>query len=230
MPTTVFVARERQYRAWLNKNRAGFVLTTLRSTPPTYMSLHRADCGKIRSYTSAMSPGAFTERKYIKVCALDRQSLLTWIKTKGGKGFTSECSRCQPWSSTKSKKSVSAKADALMDYQASLDAEVSRSREDRAGRRKRLKLAAKKPSAKPVQTIVYIRNPDVIAEVSERAAGNCERCKKAAPFKRQSDHSPYLEVHHKVRLADGGDDTVKNALALCPNCHREAHFGKQATI
>ena len=22
-----------------------------------------------------------------------------------------------------------------------------------------------------------------------------------------------------------GDDTVKNAIALCPNCHRELHFG-----
>ncbi len=23
---------------------------------------------------------------------------------------------------------------------------------------------------------------------------------------------------------DGGDDTVENALGLCPNCHRELHF------
>ncbi|MGH8437576.1 MAG: HNH endonuclease [Pseudomonas sp.] len=33
------------------------------------------------------------------------------------------------------------------------------------------------------------------------------------------------EVHHKVRLADGGLDTVENAIAVCPNCHRQAHFG-----
>lgn len=33
------------------------------------------------------------------------------------------------------------------------------------------------------------------------------------------------EVHHKVPLSAGGDDTVENAIALCPNCHRKAHFG-----
>jgi 5-methylcytosine-specific restriction protein A len=32
-------------------------------------------------------------------------------------------------------------------------------------------------------------------------------------------------VHHLIRLADGGDDTVDNAVAACPNCHRQRHFG-----
>ncbi|HVG57635.1 MAG TPA: HNH endonuclease [Hyalangium sp.] len=36
--------------------------------------------------------------------------------------------------------------------------------------------------------------------------------------------SPYLEVHHKKFLARGGVDTVKNARALCPNCHRKVHY------
>lgn len=36
---------------------------------------------------------------------------------------------------------------------------------------------------------------------------------------------PTLEVHHLRRLADGGSDTVANAVALCPNCHREIHYG-----
>ncbi|WP_414449152.1 HNH endonuclease [Burkholderia sp. 22PA0099] len=49
-------------------------------------------------------------------------------------------------------------------------------------------------------------------------------CERPAPFRRPNG-SPYLEVHHRVRLADGGDDTVENAIALCPNCHREHHFG-----
>ncbi|MFM0350878.1 HNH endonuclease [Paraburkholderia sp. RL17-347-BIC-D] len=26
-------------------------------------------------------------------------------------------------------------------------------------------------------------------------------------------------------LAQGGPDTVANAIALCPNCHRERHYG-----
>uniref|UniRef100_UPI003D06D395 HNH endonuclease n=1 Tax=Alcaligenes faecalis TaxID=511 RepID=UPI003D06D395 len=64
-----------------------------------------------------------------------------------------------------------------------------------------------------------------MAEVLERASGSCEACKEPAPFKRKSDGTPYLEVHHRIQLAHGGEDTVENAIALCPNCHRKAHFG-----
>ena len=46
-----------------------------------------------------------------------------------------------------------------------------------------------------------------------------------APFLRIKDDTPFLEVHHIQPLAEGGKDTVKNTVALCPNCHREAHFG-----
>ncbi|GAB6180364.1 hypothetical protein JCM14036_16830 [Desulfotomaculum defluvii] len=71
----------------------------------------------------------------------------------------------------------------------------------------------------------FKRNPDVIVEVLERANGICEECRKPAPFNRASDGTPYLEVHHIIRLADGGEDTVDNAIAVCPNCHRKLHFG-----
>ena len=74
-------------------------------------------------------------------------------------------------------------------------------------------------------TPVYDRNPDVIVEVLERAGSKCEKCLNDAPFKKRKDGMPYLEVHHIVRLADGGYDTVANAIALCPNCHRESHYG-----
>lgn len=89
----------------------------------------------------------------------------------------------------------------------------------------RLAKAEKKPQPKVVSAIVYNRNPDVVAEVLVRADGRCEECRSEAPFMRKSDGTPYLEVHHKIRLADGGDDTVENAQALCPNCHRKAHYG-----
>ena len=72
----------------------------------------------------------------------------------------------------------------------------------------------------------FRRNPDVVAEVLERANGVCESCGQNAPFFRAKDSTPYLEVHHKIRLVDGGRDNVKNAIALCPNCHKKAHFGK----
>jgi 5-methylcytosine-specific restriction protein A len=74
-------------------------------------------------------------------------------------------------------------------------------------------------------SIGYRRNADVIVAVLNRANGICERCNKNAPFVRRSDGTPFLEVHHRKPLAEGGEDTTENALALCPNCHREVHHG-----
>lgn len=92
-------------------------------------------------------------------------------------------------------------------------------------RQRRLRQAPKLPARVLVSTYVFNRNPDVVAEVLQRAGGYCEKCKQPAPFARKKDRSPYLEVHHKVLLAEGGEDTVGNAIAVCPNCHREAHYG-----
>jgi 5-methylcytosine-specific restriction protein A len=58
-----------------------------------------------------------------------------------------------------------------------------------------------------------------------RAGGMCENCNKAAPFKDKSGE-PFLEVHHINRLADDGPDSPRNVAAICPNCHREAHLGR----
>lgn len=57
-----------------------------------------------------------------------------------------------------------------------------------------------------------------------RADGICECCGKPAPFV-DAYGTPYLEVHHIFRLADDGPDNSVNVAAICPNCHREAHFG-----
>jgi 5-methylcytosine-specific restriction protein A len=81
------------------------------------------------------------------------------------------------------------------------------------------------PEKIEVITVVFKRNPDVVVETLNRANGFCERCHKKAPFLRAKDNSPYLEVHHNVPLSEGGKDIIENAIALCPNCHREAHYG-----
>ena len=80
----------------------------------------------------------------------------------------------------------------------------------------------KKPSR--ATHVVYGRDPHVHSYVLQRAKGLCELCKKPAPFM-SSSNAPFLEVHHVKRLADGGADVPHNAVALCPNCHREAHHG-----
>lgn len=96
-------------------------------------------------------------------------------------------------------------------------------------RRRRLKEAEEKPEKLSVSSTQYKRNPDVIAEVLERADGVCEQCHQPAPFIRASNLTPFLEVHHKIPLSDGGTDTVGNAIAVCPNCHQKAHYGANVT-
>ena len=107
----------------------------------------------------------------------------------------------------------------------SLDDQVTQALADAPeARAARLQQAPSMPEQHVVLTRVFKRNPDVIAEVLSRANGECEGCARDAPFLR-TDGRPYLEVHHRQPLAEGGPDTVENAIALCPNCHRERHYG-----
>jgi 5-methylcytosine-specific restriction protein A len=114
--------------------------------------------------------------------------------------------------------------------QASFVSKVQRSlRDETTERRKRLNAAAKIPKLLVATTRIFVRNPDVVAEVLHRAHGKCEHCKRPAPFLRRSNKSPYLEVHHRIQLAAGGQDSIENAIALCPNCHRMLHYGSIIT-
>jgi 5-methylcytosine-specific restriction protein A len=80
------------------------------------------------------------------------------------------------------------------------------------------------PVASESATVRYARSPAVKAWALQRAHGTCEMCEQPAPFENQAG-VPFLEVHHIVRLRDGGPDTPENVAALCPNCHRRLHHG-----
>lgn len=86
----------------------------------------------------------------------------------------------------------------------------------------------KNPARSQASVTQYTRDPAVVAWVLTEAAGVCECCGKPAPFTRE-DGSPFLEVHHILRLADGGEDTTKNAAALCPNCQPRTPLRRQET-
>jgi len=112
------------------------------------------------------------------------------------------------------------------ELQHSFEQQVRSSTIDKQSNRlSRLKVAPKNPQRIESTITFYQRNPDVVAEVLLRANGICENCMKPAPFHRAKDNTPFLEVHHKKQLASGGEDSVTNAIALCPNCHRKEHYG-----
>lgn len=85
-----------------------------------------------------------------------------------------------------------------------------------------------KPREVTPTTRTFARDEAVKAWVLARSKGACECCKKPAPFV-DSAGVPFLEVHHLKQLANGGSDTVTNAVAVCPNCHRELHHGRAAS-
>lgn len=71
------------------------------------------------------------------------------------------------------------------------------------------------------------RDPLVKAWILKQAEGRCECCGEPAPFNGPNG-LPFLEVHHVRTLAEGGSDTIHNAVAACPNCHRRLHLGIDA--
>lgn len=76
---------------------------------------------------------------------------------------------------------------------------------------------------KKVEGTAYSRNPEVRRRVLARALGLCEWCEQRG-FATQ-DGRIYLETHHIAPLSEGGADSELNVAALCPNHHREAHYG-----
>ncbi|AUC23256.1 hypothetical protein BTO15_14650 [Polaribacter sejongensis] len=112
-------------------------------------------------------------------------------------------------------------------YRQELEKEIEES--IKLTKNERLKKSAnynKIPKQIIINKVDYQRNPFVIIDALKRAKGKCEKCNKDAPFIRDKNNSPYLEVHHKIPLSEKGEDTLKNVAALCPNCHRHAHYGK----
>ncbi|MFC2996436.1 HNH endonuclease [Acinetobacter sichuanensis] len=71
--------------------------------------------------------------------------------------------------------------------------------------------------------IQYVRN-EYVSEYAKRLAnGICQLCNQTAPFEDKKG-MPYLETHHIAWLARGGEDTIFNTVALCPNCHKRIHI------
>jgi len=201
-----FSHQEKEYQEWLRNNRFGLVLTTDRKIKPDYMSLHKSDCPSINNYNKNHAKDGFTGQKYIKICSNHFEEIDQWRIEHNGGEFKL-CKKCKPLPESNNVE------------QDSFRIEVNKSLKENDKRKARLSKAPKFAIRQISQTITYKRNPDVVAEVLLRANGICESCGFDAPFIRKSDQTPYLEVHHKKQLAHGGEDTIHNAIALCPNLY-----------
>lgn len=71
-----------------------------------------------------------------------------------------------------------------------------------------------------------IRDSKVRAYVVELAGGKCEYCGRDGFL--MSSGRRYIEAHHIIALSAAGRDVIENVIALCPEHHRQAHFGVDA--
>ena len=70
----------------------------------------------------------------------------------------------------------------------------------------------------PVLRSMVKRDDKVRREVMKRAKGTCE----SETCDESRSYPGFLDVHHILGVEKS--DRVWNCVALCPNCHREAHF------
>lgn len=83
-----------------------------------------------------------------------------------------------------------------------------------------------KPRKKKVEREVIERSQWVVDQTISRANSKCEVSPCITPSFEKERGGNYVEVHHLVTLASGGPDTLDNTVCLCPNHHREIHYGK----
>ena len=81
---------------------------------------------------------------------------------------------------------------------------------------------ARSPSPHARSGPIYRRDARVRNAVLKLTGGNCERCGQQGFLTATGER--YLETHHVVGVAERGPDAIDNIIAICPNCHRQAHF------
>lgn len=76
----------------------------------------------------------------------------------------------------------------------------------------------------------FRRSLDVVVSAIIRAADRCEMPGCGHKLFLKDNGKPFLEVHHVIPLAEGGEDCLQNAAAICPACHRQLHHGAERMV
>ena len=227
MVATVFKDDEKKYLEWIQKNEdSGYVLTTVRDIYPGYMSLHRASCKMISRYMKNMTYGAFTERKYIKICSPSISELAGWIYGNGGEGFTKLCSKCNP------EIGQDQIIEKLTDKE--FDTYLSGEEYSESGYPEELHSSGIVEGAlRQVIVNAYERNPKARKKCIEHYGVKCSVCD--FEFKKvygEKLGSGFIHVHHILDIAQIGKeyevDPINDLRPVCPNCHAMLHRHKPA--
>ena len=94
MKPMIFDGNDDAYLDWLTSHPRGYVINARRTFVSTYMVLHTSECRRIG--TTKRAKGAYTERDYVKICAIELDDLRRWLRQHGRPDgtFSKECSGC----------------------------------------------------------------------------------------------------------------------------------------
>jgi 5-methylcytosine-specific restriction endonuclease McrA len=202
-----FDGQEGEFEEWVFRNPGGIVVN---SSPgrlnPTYLKAHRPKCSSFWNYIEART-------NYSKHCFDSAAEAIEYLRVNemGKPGFGCTACRVAALEPTPEFTEFEKRVAVLL---------AEGVTQDPPGNMHPSKVEISGGSA-------YYRDPLVAARVQQYAEGKCELCRANAPF-RTVRGTLYLEIHHVRNLADGGSDTVCNTVALCPNCHRAAHYARDA--
>lgn len=200
------------YEAWRAANQNGFIGNVNRGLTGTYFKVHHAS-HKLSDRSHAETRNPRTGNKYAKVTAATLDDLLAWGRAHGFDPKPDTLCDADPCARLLGTPSVpTADADRLDTETGAL---LDRGWVTRPA-------GVERPEPVPGSALRIARCAHVRAWVLARAGSRCELCGERAPFVDRAGR-PFLEVHHMLRLADGGPDIPKNTAAVCPNCHRALH-------
>jgi 5-methylcytosine-specific restriction endonuclease McrA len=74
------------------------------------------------------------------------------------------------------------------------------------------------------------RGVSVTKSLKKLLGSECQICRWGGFL--QSDGSNYIEAHHLVQISAGHAASLctENVILVCPNCHRELHYGKNVEV
>ncbi|HEY3308233.1 MAG TPA: HNH endonuclease [Desulfuromonadaceae bacterium] len=206
------------YELWLSEHPDGFQANVYKRPKPRYFRIHRATC-KLPDRSNPDTHNPRTGNFYSKVTADTFHELIAWAKENLPTLKIGEANRCKICTPLDDSPLESEPTTNFSEY-------LSRANRLQARGRVRRPEGVPKPAMVQTNTGFFFRDPKVRAWILQRAEGRCELCKTSAPFFTE-DQKPFLESHHLVALSVRGADTPNNTAALCPNCHRNLHYGKE---
>lgn len=92
-----------------------------------------------------------------------------------------------------------------------------------------------KPAKKPKVTYGWNRDRVIVEQVLKADKYLCEIDPHHKTFIARKNDEMYLEGHHLIPISRQDDfakslDVYANIIGLCPNCHRQLHFGRKDEV